>query len=183
MFCFYPTFYFLISTQDTEQYLLALYTLQFITVLSFRSFLLPVQHVLNARRYPWRTVCEHSLFGDGRHNFKFTDWNIVTMTLSVHTHQQRTEQKRPSPCNPKHPLTASMEFLGQYMSFCYRSWRRTIHPWHWLKNCLEQRVERFFRFYKQYICEICRARKRETTQCNSAKSHSTTAPNSATKAE
>ena len=37
------------------------------------------------------------------------------------------------------------------------------------KNYLEQWVDRDFRFYEQYIRENIRARKRETTQYNTAK--------------
>ena len=42
-------------------------------------------------------------------------------------------------------------------------------PWHWIKNCLEQWVQRVFRFYEQYIRKNSKARKRETTHCNTAK--------------
>ena len=43
--------------------------------------------------------------------------------------------------------------------------------WHWMKNCLEQWVERVLRFFERYIHENSRARKREATivQYNTAK--------------
>ena len=66
---------------------------------------------------------------------------------------------------------------------CRQRWISNIHkfpdPWHWIQNCLEEWVERVFRFYEQNIRENSRARKRETTQYNTAKL-TQTRPNMAT---
>ena len=42
-------------------------------------------------------------------------------------------------------------------------------PWHWINNRPEQWAEREFRFYDRYVQKISWARKRETTQCSTAK--------------
>ena len=89
-------------------------------------------------------------------------------TVCQFTHINR-ELNKNAPVRAFQNIPSQPHWTFRPIVFVTGCWRRTIHPWHWLKNCLEQWVERFFWFYKRYICEISRARKRETTQCNSAK--------------
>ena len=50
---------------------------------------------------------------------------------------------------------------------------KQLNPWHWIiSHCLEQWAKRVFKFYERYIRKNSRARKCETTWCNTNESSS-----------